>query len=63
MDEDNRVVGGWAVDVDGDIVSIVFDVDIVDDMDLVLGCVDNDELDVVEGGDVDVILDILAVVC
>ena len=48
----------------GDVAaSIVFDVDIVDDMDLVLGCVDNDELDVVEGGDVDVILDILAVVC
>ena len=48
----------------GDVsVSIVFDVDIVDDVDLVLGSVDNDELDVVEAGDVDVILDSLSVVC
>ena len=61
MDDDIRLVGGWTVDVGDDIVSILFDDDVVDDMDWV-GSVDNDELDVVEGGDIDVILDSLSVV-
>ena len=60
MNEDNRVVGGWVV-LDAAIVSIVFDGDVVDDMDLVLGSVDNDELDVVDDGGIDVLLD--SVVC
>ena len=50
------------MDVDGDIVSIVFDDDIVDDMNWV-GSVVVDELDVVDDGDIDVILDSLSVVC